>query len=73
MVLRLRRLPTEEQLDQLNAEFADICVQGGIEAVGPFPDEKASNDNLDLPRLALEFDLLHHGRLRQLIDALNRV
>jgi uncharacterized protein (TIGR00730 family) len=73
MVIRLRRVPTDDQLDVLNDEFADICVEGGIEIVEPFPDERASDDNVDLPRLALEFDLLHHGRLRQLIDALNRL
>ena len=73
MVMRLRRAPTDGQLDALNDEFGDICVEGGIEVVEPFPDEKASDDNVDLPRLALKFDLLHHGRLRQLIDALNRL
>jgi uncharacterized protein (TIGR00730 family) len=73
MVLRLRRLPTQEQLDALNDEFADICVEGAIEVAEPFPDERAGNDHVDLPRLALRFDLLHHGRLRQLIDALNQL
>ena len=36
-----------------------------------FPRAVADNDHLDLPRLALRFDRMHYGRLRQLIDALN--
>ena len=33
--------------------------------------ERADHDHLELRRIALEFDRRHHGRLRQLIDALN--
>jgi uncharacterized protein (TIGR00730 family) len=73
MVIRLQRLPTPEQLDALNAEFADICIEGGIEVTEPLPAERSGNDHLGLPRIRLEFDLLHNGRLRQLIDRLNRL
>jgi hypothetical protein len=73
MVIRLQRLPTPEQLRQLNVEFADICLEGGIEVTEPLPAERSSKDHLDLPRLKLTFDLLHNGRLRQLIDRLNRL
>jgi uncharacterized protein (TIGR00730 family) len=73
MVLRIKQAPTSEQLDRLNAEFGDICIEGGIELTEPLPAERSSNDHLALPRLALKFDLLHNGRLRQLINALNRL
>lgn len=73
LVIRLRAAPTEDELAMLNATFADICVTGSIEAVDPFPAEVSSDDHLHLPRLALHFDLFHHGRLRQLFDALNRL
>jgi hypothetical protein len=73
MVIRLHHLPTPDQLDQINVEFADICLSGGIEVTEPLPAERASNDHLELPRLKLAFDLLHNGRLRQLIDSLNRL
>jgi uncharacterized protein (TIGR00730 family) len=72
MVLRIKKVPTPEQVDQLNADFSDICIEGGIEVSEPLPAEKASNDHVDLPRLVLKFDLLHHGRLRQMINAVNR-
>jgi uncharacterized protein (TIGR00730 family) len=73
MVLRIKKEPTPEQVDQLNADFSDICMEGGIEVSEPLPAERASNDHLDLPRLTLRFDLLHHGRLRQLVNAINRL
>jgi uncharacterized protein (TIGR00730 family) len=71
LVIRLQHAPTPEQLDALNAEFADICVDGGIEVTEPLPAEVSTNDRLDLQRVRLNFDKQHHGRLRQLINALN--
>jgi uncharacterized protein (TIGR00730 family) len=73
MVLRIKRAPTPEQLDALNDHFADIVTEGTIELSEPLPAERATDDHLDLPRLVLHFDLLHHGRLRQLINALNQL
>jgi len=73
LVLRLRRQPTEEELDELNAGFADICRAGRIKPTDPLSAEVAEADQLDLPRLALRFDRIQHGRLRELIDALNRL
>lgn len=73
MVMRLRFEPSDDQLAQINTEFADICVSGGIERTAPLPQEVADNDNLDLSRLALNFDLIHQARLRMLIDFLNRL
>lgn len=73
MVMRLRAAPTPEELERLNDEFSDICLSGRIEAVDPFPPEVSSDDHLHLPRIALHFDLLNHGRLRQLIDTLNNL
>jgi len=53
-------------------EFADICTSKGIWRTGPLPPERAGRDQLDLKRLALEFDRRSHGRLRMLIDTVNR-
>jgi uncharacterized protein (TIGR00730 family) len=73
LILRLRSAPTAAELDQLSVEFADICVEGGIELTEPLPPEIADEDQLDLPRVVLQFDRRQHGRLRELIDALNRL
>jgi uncharacterized protein (TIGR00730 family) len=71
LVIRLQRAPTPEQLERLNGDFSDICVEGGIAVTDPLPAEVATDDSLDLARLRMNFDKHHHGRLRQLIDALN--
>jgi uncharacterized protein (TIGR00730 family) len=71
LVLRLQAAPTPEELAELSEAFADICVEGGIEASPPLPAEIADDDHVELPRVTLLFDRVHQGRLRQLISALN--
>jgi uncharacterized protein (TIGR00730 family) len=71
LVVRLHRLPSEEELDRLNGDFADIVTAGRIEPVPPSPAEVADHDHVELPRLRLRFDRTHWARLRKLIDALN--
>jgi hypothetical protein len=46
-------------------------ASGSIRVVGPFPPERADNDQVGLPRVALRFDRYHFGQLRTLLDALN--
>ena len=71
LVVRLHVPPTRTQLAELNRRFHDIVVSGAIRPTKPLSPERAGHDHLDLARLALRFDRLHYGRLRQLIDALN--
>ncbi len=73
LVLRLRRLPDRQQLAELNREFSDIVVSGSIRSTRALPPERAGQDHHELPRLALRFDRVSYGRLRQLIDRLNRL
>ncbi len=73
LVLRLQVAPNPQKLAELNTEFDDIVASGSIRLASPFPPERSDNDQLDLPRIALRFDRIHYGRLRQLIDALNRL
>ncbi|MGH9046875.1 MAG: Rossman fold protein, TIGR00730 family, partial [Acidimicrobiales bacterium] len=72
LVLRLQVTPNHQELAELNKEFKDIVVSGTIRTASPFPPERSDHDQLDLKRIALRFDRVHYGRLRQLIDALNR-
>jgi len=72
MVIRCRYAPSDEELAALNEEFADICSTKGIWRTGPLPPERAGRDQLELKRIALEFDRRSHGRLRMLINAINR-
>jgi uncharacterized protein (TIGR00730 family) len=73
LVLRLRARPTDDELAELNRRFSDICVQGGIEAMEATAAEVRTHDNVDLARIGLRFNRVHHGRLRALIDSLNRL
>ncbi len=73
LVIRLQRAPTATQLKDLSAEYAGLLSGGSIRSVGPLPPERAGADHLDLARIALRFDKKHYGRLRELIDALNRL
>ncbi len=73
LVVRLRAAPTIDEVGALNREFADVCTRGAIVGTGPLGPEAADGDQLGLPRLALEFDRTNYGRLRVLIDALNRL
>ncbi len=72
LVLRLHEAPSKDALAELNRQFADIVSGGVIREARPFPPERSDNDHLELDRLALRFDRVHYGRLRQLIDALNQ-
>jgi uncharacterized protein (TIGR00730 family) len=71
LVMRLRVVPTRTQLEELNDRFADIVASGTIRPTKPLAPERSSRDHVELPRVALRFDRIHYGRLRQLIDALN--
>jgi hypothetical protein len=73
LVMRLLVAPDSAQLRSLNRQFADIVAEGSMRLSKPFPPERADNDQLDLARLAFRFDRIHYGRLRQLIDELNRL
>ncbi|HEV2328561.1 MAG TPA: LOG family protein [Verrucomicrobiae bacterium] len=71
LVIRLKRTPPPSALLTINNDFADIIVDGKIEAIQPMLDEVEDNDNLDMPRIAFQFNRRDYGRLRQLIDVLN--
>jgi hypothetical protein len=46
-------------------------VKGGFEVTGKLPQEDA-DETAGLPRLVFHFNRVNYGRLRQLIDFLNR-
>jgi len=73
LVMRLRVAPTRAQLAELNERFADIVPSGSIRPTKALGPERSGSDHVELPRVALRFDRIHYGRLRQLIDALNEL
>ena len=71
LVLRLQREPSDELLSRLNDEFADIVVDGEITRVPALGAEVTTDDHVDLPRIAFDFDRRSYGRLRAMIDRIN--
>ncbi len=70
LILRLNVMPAAEQLQALSEEFGDI-LEGPIEPVEPSTGEIRDDDVVHLPRIALNFDRIHAGRLRMLVNRLN--
>jgi uncharacterized protein (TIGR00730 family) len=73
LIIRMYRGPSDEQLQKLQDDFGSIATDGRICRTDPLPAEVRSNDNLDLHRIALRYNGFAPGRLRRLIDALNRL
>jgi len=71
LVIRMRHLPSDEQLERLNEDFADIVTHGRIEPAQTSQAEIADHDHVELARLRFRFDRTHWARLRKLIDVLN--
>ena len=69
LILRIHTAPTDEQLEELNDEFASMLESGKIERSHALPEE--SSEIAHLSRLRLHFDRRKVGRLRGLIDRLN--
>lgn len=71
LVLRLRQVPTDAQLDDLNARFGALLTTGAIERSAALRDERDDADRLDLPRLVMTFNPYKVGELYRLIGAIN--
>jgi uncharacterized protein (TIGR00730 family) len=71
LVIRVREAPDAAELAALNDEFAGVVAEGAIEVRGALPEEGGEAD--PFPRVLLRFDRKQMGRLRQLIDRLNRL
>lgn len=72
LVLRLQRAISNELLERLRSEFTDIVQRGTIEQSAALPAESGDTHLADLPRLRFRFDRHSLGRLRQMIDLINR-
>lgn len=73
LVLRLQRALSEETIRIIIANFSDI-IDGteGFVQCGMLPQEANEPSLAHLPRLRFRFNRHHHGRLRQLINSINR-
>lgn len=73
LVIRLTSVLDARRVEDLKAEFADILRPGGgMVQSGALPEEDDEPEIVHLPRLILDFKRENFGRLRQLIDGINR-
>lgn len=72
LVFRLNRPLKEEFLRELDEQFADILVRGRFQQRDALPLEQDDPHVAELPRLVFAFNRRDLGRLRQLIDCINR-
>jgi uncharacterized protein (TIGR00730 family) len=70
LVLRLQSPLPAELLEQMRQSYGDIVVSGIYQQSGPLPEE--GSELPDLARLRFRFNRRNMGRLRQLIDFINR-
>src|SRR5437899_7483063 len=72
LVLRLQHALPEPLLEKIRAEFADIVEAGTFEPTAALPAEANDTHLATLPRLCFRFDRKNLGRLRILVDTINR-
>ncbi len=72
LVLRLQKAPPPELLERIRTEFPDILKGGTFELTAALPPESNDAALANLPRLRFRFDRHSMGRLRMLIDLINR-
>jgi uncharacterized protein (TIGR00730 family) len=72
LLLRLKYPLHGELLERIRAEFRDIVVNGTFETTAALPAEANDVAVRDLPRLRFRFDRKSVGRLRMLVDLINR-
>lgn len=71
-VIRLKSELSDEQVEQLNANFSEILVKGRIEKSKALPEE-TPDETIDLPRLVLYFNQRDFGRLYQLLATISQM
>lgn len=72
LVLRLEEDLSDEEVESLNEEFSDLVMTGRIERTAALAPECDDPPIAHLPRLKFRFARRRFGRLRQLVDAINR-
>lgn len=73
LVIRLLSAIPDSCIPELKERFSDIIVPNGrMYLSGPLPQESDESEIADLPRLVVDFNLQDFGRLRNLIDGINK-
>ena len=70
-VMRLNREISEETLKLINQKFKDILMDGSIRPSPPTDKEVEEGEFLNLPRIAMSFNMRSYGRLFEMIHIIN--
>ena len=73
LVIRIKNKLDAKQLEHINRNFQDILVRGKIEVSGPLASEFNEPEIAHLNRLVFHFDRKNYGRLKQLVDEINKI
>ncbi len=73
LVIRLNEPLEPGVLDLLSDEFADIVVDGTVEAIDTTDAERNDDDHADLARIAFRFNDRSFARLHQMILRINQL
>jgi uncharacterized protein (TIGR00730 family) len=75
LIIRMLSPLPKGTLESLNQQFRSLTLSGHdtIAETPPFPEEAGEPELLALPRIAFPFNRRCYGRLRLLIDEINRV
>ena len=71
-VIRLNKDISDKTMRSLNKEFTDILTGGRIMRSPPTNKEIQEEEYLDLPRIAMNFNMRDYGRLCEMIHVINR-
>lgn len=71
LVFRLKKKLTDQQLEKIQDDYADILVDGTFQQRSAMAEESGEPDLADMPRLVFHFDRRALGRLRMLINFIN--
>jgi len=70
-ILRLNKKPSQKTLNLINQKFKGILTSGRIRFSPPTKEEVQKREYLNLPRLAMNFNLRDYGRLCEMIRMIN--
>jgi len=71
MVLRMHLGPSADQLEMVRSRFGHLVTEGSIEIIEATSPEKSSGDEIELARIAFNFDRRSYGDVRDLIGVIN--
>lgn len=71
LIIRMKYAPSDHAIESLNEDFVDILARGKITRTEALPEEREDGSDVELPRIALEFNKRDYGRLRQMLNVIN--